>query len=94
MKRICLLLALISIFTLSASGCRTAGQGYPASPFNQGYAQPQYGVQHQQQYTGGGGAPGMGQPQPAIGQFGRNIGNRITNGLINRGINGLINAAF
>jgi len=90
MNRNCLLIAGLFILTLSASGCRTAGQGYSSQPFNQGYAQP---VQ-QQQYIGGQGGPVVGQPQQTFGQFGRNIGNRVTNGLINRGINGLINAAF
>jgi len=60
--------------TLSLAGCRGAGQGGFAQPFNQ----PQFGA---------------GQSQ-ALGQFGRNIGNRVTNGVINHGINRLITSAF
>jgi len=92
MKRNCLFLTVCLVLTLSASGCRTAGQGYQGMPYNQGYSQPQLGVQAQPQFFGG--APGNGQTSQGFGQLGRNLGNRFTNGLINRGVNSLINAAF
>ncbi len=34
------------------------------------------------------------QTQPTLGQFGRNFGNRLANGVMNRGVNYLINGAI
>ena len=126
MKRNLFLFIGLLIMTMASSGCRTAGQGILAQPFNQGFTQPQVGLQNQQSLGGllggglqnqqsvggllgglgggggllgsaglnGGGLPSAEQTQQVLGQFGRNIGSRISNGLINRGVNGLINAAL
>ena len=96
MKRNLLLFVGISIMALSASGCRTAGQGALGQGLlgqPQVFNQPRLG-QTQQSLLGGGGLPSAAQTQQALGQFGRNVGNRLSNGLINHGVNSLINAAL
>lgn len=96
MKRNVLLLIGISILALSASGCRTANQGLLGQGLlgqqNQIFNAPQLG--QTQQSLLGGGLPSGAQTQQALGQFGRNVGNRLSNGLINHGVNSLINAAL
>jgi len=51
---------------------------------------------HAQQplFSGGYQQPTPYQTQQTLGQFGRNFGNRLANGVINRGVNYLINGAI
>ncbi len=60
-----------------------------------GYQQPMI----QQPILGGGfqqqsGLPSVQVTQESLGRFGRNLGSRISNGIINRGVNHLINGVF
>jgi len=98
MFRNLLMLIGLFVFILAASGCRAGG----AQQFSQqGFGQPQIGSQilqgFQQPIIGGnglqvgGGLPTAQQSQQALGNFGRNLGSRFSNGLINVGVNRLIN---
>ena len=51
---------------------------------------------HAQQPLFGGGfqPPSAQQTQQSLGQFGRSFGNRLANGVMNRGVNYLINGAI
>ena len=49
------------------------------------------GQPQQPLFNGGFQQPGT---QQTLGQFGRNFGNRLTNGVMNRGVNYLINGAI
>ena len=89
------LLFLCTILLISSAGCRTSGFGnqpmfgqqtfgqFNQSPVSQGAYNPNVN----------GGQYGN-QQMPTIREFGRNIGNRILNGVINRGIGGALNGIF
>jgi len=57
----------------------------------QGFQQPILGG-NPPQFTGG--LPTAEQTQQAVGQFGQNIGARISNGVLNQGVSRLINGVF
>ena len=71
-------------------------QGFGQQPIGsqilQGFQQPILGGNTQP--VVGGGLPTAEQAQQAVGQFGQNIGSRISNGVINQGVNRLINGVF
>ena len=104
MIRNVLLLIGLFILTTGASGCRAGG----SQAFSQqGFGQPQLGSQilqgFQQPILGGlggnsqqvgGGLPTAEQTQQALGQFGRNLGSRFSNGVINHGVGQLIQGLF
>lgn len=94
MKRNLMMLIGLFIFAIGTPGCRTAGQGHLAQPFNQGFAQPTI----QQQISGNGyqqqGFPEVQQAQQVLGGLGRNLGSRLSNNLINRGVNHLAEGLF
>jgi len=101
MFRNLLILIGLLVLTLGASGCRAGG----SQAFSQqGFGQPQIGSQilqgFQQPILGGntqqfgGNLPNAQQTQQALGQFGRNLGSRFGNGIINHGVGQLINGLF
>jgi hypothetical protein len=52
------------------------------------------GPARQPLFSGGYQQPNPYQTQQTMGQFGRNFGNRLVNGVMNRGVNYLINGAI
>ena len=66
-------------------------QPHIGSQILQGVQQPILGGNSQQL---GGNLPTADQAQQALGQFGRNLGTRFSNGLLNQGVNQVISGLF
>jgi len=100
MNRNPLLLVGLLALALTASGCRAGG----TQSLGQAFGQPQLGSQIFQEaqqpiFKGstpqlGGNLPTAQQAQQAFGQLGRNIGSRITNGVLNHGVSQLLNTVL
>ena len=100
MIRNALLLIGLIVLTVAASGCRAGGaqsfgqqfgQSDLGSQVLQGFQQPILGGNAQQV---GGNLPNAQQAQGALEQFGRNLGSRFSNGILNQGVNQVINGLF
>lgn len=92
------LLVFCLVFVVSSIGCRSGGQPFgrfdhqQTNPvFNQGYSQAP--VQGTYNPTIGGGLFGN-QQMPSMHQIGQNVGRRLFDAVINRGIGGALNAIF
>jgi len=100
MIRNVLILVGLLVLAMGTSGCRSGG----SQAFSQGFGQQQFGSQvlqgFQQPIFGGNtqqigsNLPTAQQGQQALGQFGRNLGSRLSNGILNQGVSQLINGVF
>lgn len=101
MIRNVLILIGLSVLAMTASGCQAGGsqplgqqvfgQSEIGNQILQGFQQPILGGNSQ---PIGGNLPTAQQAQEALGNFGRNLGSRFSNGILNQGVNRAVNGLF
>ena len=92
------LLLILFVLALSTSGCRTGGSQFSPGLVPQlgsqgilGSQQPIFGGAIQQPAAN---VPTSQRAQQSLGQIGQNLGTRVSDGLINQGINRAVNGVF